>query len=158
MSNPETVNDAVEVVHTRAFDVPLSLVWKVWTEVEHRNQWWGRPGFTTVCELDLRRGGKMSIHMQGPDATIHISGTVEEVVANERLVTSGVIEIDGIAAFNSRLDVSFAEQAGTTSVSIRQTYSNFTGDGKAVIDGASAGWTQQMERLESYLRALRRRS
>jgi hypothetical protein len=54
-----------------------------------------------------------------------------------------------------RLDVSFAEHAGTTSVTVRQTYSNFAGERKYVIDGASAGWTQQMERLEAYLRAKR---
>ena len=153
MNRLETAADAVEVVQARTFDAPLSLVWRVWTEVEHRNQWWGRPGFTTVCELDLRPGGKLSIHMQGPEMTALVSGTVEEVITNERLVTSGVIEMNGVAAFNTRLDVSFADRAGTTSVTVRQTYWNFVGDGKAVIEGASAGWIQQMERLEAYLRA-----
>jgi uncharacterized protein YndB with AHSA1/START domain len=155
MSKPEIVGDVVEVVQTRTFDAPLSLVWKAWTEVEHRNQWWGRPGFTTACELELRAGSKMSIHMQGPDATVHIAGTVEEVVANERLVTAGVIEINGVAAFNSRLDVSFVEHGSATTVTVRQTYSNFAGESKDVIDGASAGWTQQFDRLDDYLRELR---
>jgi uncharacterized protein YndB with AHSA1/START domain len=153
MNHLESANEAVEVVQTRTFDAPLSLVWRVWTEVEHRNQWWGRPGFTTVYELDLWPGGKLSIHMQGAEMTALVSGTVEEVIANERLVTSGVIEMNGAAAFNTRLDVSFAEHAGTTSVTVRQTYWNFAGDSEAVSGGASAGWTQQMERLEAYLRA-----
>jgi uncharacterized protein YndB with AHSA1/START domain len=152
MNHLET-DDAVEIVQTRTFDAPLALVWRVWTEVEHRNQWWGRPGFTTACELDLRPGGKLSIHMQSPEMTALVSGTVEEVIENERLVTSGVMEMDGVAAFNTRLDVSFSEHAGTTSVTVRQTYSNFAGDSKPVIDGASAGWAQQFERLEAYLRA-----
>jgi uncharacterized protein YndB with AHSA1/START domain len=153
MNHLEAANDAVEVVQTRTFDAPLALVWRVWTEVEHRNQWWGRPGFTTVCELDLRPGGKVSIHMQGPEMTALVLGTVDEVVTNERLVTSGVIEMNGVAEFNTRLDVTFAEHAGKTRVTVRQTYSNFAGDSKAVIDGASAGWIQQFERLEAYLRA-----
>lgn len=153
MTHLETAGDVVEVVKTRTFDAPLALVWSVWTEVEHRNQWWGRAGFTTVCELDLRRGGKMSIQMQGPEMTALVSGTVEEVIVNERLVTSGVIEMNGVAEFNARLDVSFAEHAGKTSVTVRHTYWNFAGDRKAVMDGASAGWTEQMERLEAYLRA-----
>jgi uncharacterized protein YndB with AHSA1/START domain len=153
MNHLETAGDVVEVVYSRTFDAPLSLVWRVWTEVEHRNQWWGRPGLTTVCELDLWPGGKLSIHMQGPEMTALVSGTVEEVIVNERLVTSGMIEMNGVAAFTTRLDVSFAEHAGATSVTVRQTYSNFAGDRKAVIDGASVGWTQQMERLEAYLRA-----
>jgi uncharacterized protein YndB with AHSA1/START domain len=153
MNHLETADDAVEVVLARTFDAPLALVWKVWTEVEHRNQWWGRPGFTTVCELDLRPGGKMSIHMRGPDETLLVSGTVEEVIANERLVTSGVLETNGVAVFNSRLDVSFAEHAGTTSVTVRHTYWNFTVDRDTMMSGASMGWTQGMERLEAYLRA-----
>ncbi|HTV93275.1 MAG TPA: SRPBCC domain-containing protein [Verrucomicrobiae bacterium] len=152
MNHLETADDVVEVVKTRTFDAPLSLVWKVWTEVEHRNQWWGRPGFTTVCEHDLRPGGKMSIYMQGPDTTVLISGTVEEVIANERLVTAGVLEIDGVAALNTRLDVSFAEHAGMTSVTVRHTFWNFAGDRNDMLDGASAGWNEQMERLEAYLR------
>ena len=152
MNHLETANDAVEVVQTRTFDAPLSLVWRVWTEVEHRNQWWGRPGFTTVCEHDLVPGGKFSILMQGPEMTALVSGSVEEVIVNERLVTSGVMEMNGVAAFNTRLDVSFAEHAGTTSVTVRQTYWNFAGDSKPVIDGASVGWSEQMDRLEAYLR------
>lgn len=112
MNDLETADDAVEVFQTRTFDAPLAVVWKVWTEVEHRNRWWGRPGSTTVCELDLRSGGKMSIHMQGPHATILVSGTVEEVIANERLVTSGVLEMNGVAAFNSRLDVRLPSTPG----------------------------------------------
>jgi uncharacterized protein YndB with AHSA1/START domain len=154
MNHLETADDVVEVVKTRTFDAPLSLVWKAWTEVEHRNQWWGRPGFTTLCELDLRPGGKMSIQMQGPDATILISGTVEEVISNERLVTAGAIEANGVAVSNARLDVSFVEHAGMTSVTVRHTYWNFAGDRKDVIDGASAGWTEQMDRLEAYLEKL----
>jgi ribosomal-protein-serine acetyltransferase len=124
MSHLEVADDAVEFVKTRTFNASLSLVWRVWTEVEHRNAWWG---------------------------TILVSGTVEEVVANERLVTSGVIEINGVAAFHTRLDVAFAEHAGTTSVTVRQAYWNFAGDRKDVIDGASAGWTVQLDRLEAYI-------
>jgi uncharacterized protein YndB with AHSA1/START domain len=153
MNHLETADDVVEVVKTRTFDAPLALVWRVWTEVEHRNQWWGRAGFTTVCEHDLRPGGTFSIHMQAPEMTALVSGTVEELIENERIVTSGVMEMNGVAAFNTRLDVSFAEHAGKTSVTVRHTYWNFAGDNKTVMDGANAGWTEQMDRLEAYLRA-----
>lgn len=155
MNQLETADDAVEVVQTRTFDAPLALVWKVWTEVEHRNHWWGRPGFTTVCQHDLRAGGTFSIHMHSPDMTILVSGTVDEVIANERLVTSGVLEMNGVAAFNTRLEVAFSAHAGTTSVTVRHTYWNLTVDRDAMMSGASVGWTQQWERLEEYLRARR---
>jgi hypothetical protein len=35
MNHLETADDVVEVVQTRTFDAPLSLVWRVWTEVEY---------------------------------------------------------------------------------------------------------------------------
>jgi uncharacterized protein YndB with AHSA1/START domain len=155
MNHLETADDVVEVVKTRTFDAPLALVWSVWTAAEHRTHWWGRAGFTTVCEHDLRPGGTFSIDMRGFDMTVLISGTVEELIANERIVTTGVLEMNGAAAFNTRLDVSFAEHAGKTTVTVRHTYWNFAGDSKGMIDGANTGWIEQLDRLEAYVRARR---
>jgi hypothetical protein len=69
--------------------------------------------------------------MQKSDMTALVSGTVVEVIANERIVTSGVLEMDGVVAFNTRLDVSFAERAGVTRVTVHHPYWNFAGASKA---------------------------
>ncbi len=73
---------------TRTFDSPRELVFKAWTDPKHVTQWWGPHGFTNpVCELDVRPGGAIRIHMRGPDGTVYpMTGTFHEVVEPERLV------------------------------------------------------------------------
>lgn len=47
------------VVVTRIFDLPLSIVWKAWTEAESLKKWWGPQNFTCPhAEIDFRIGGK----------------------------------------------------------------------------------------------------
>src|SRR6185503_489381 len=48
-----------ELVITRTFDAPRSLVWSVFTDPKHVPNWHTGPaGFTMpVCEIDLRAGG-----------------------------------------------------------------------------------------------------
>ena len=108
-----------------------------------------RPSANTICGP----ARVFSIHMQSSEMTALVSGTVEELIENERIVTSGVMEMNGAVAFNTRLEVSFAEHAGKTSVTVRHTYWKFTGDRNHVSEGANAGWAQQMDRLDAYLRA-----
>lgn len=65
-SEPTTRNETVystptdrELVITRSFDAPRSLVWTVFTDAKHIPNWHiGPEGFTMpVCEIDLRPGG-----------------------------------------------------------------------------------------------------
>ena len=57
-----------ELTVTRVFDAPRELVFTMWTDPEHMAQWWGPQGFTNpVCEMDVRVGGAIRIHMRGPD-------------------------------------------------------------------------------------------
>ena len=58
-----------ELVITRIFDAPREIVFKAWTEPERLKHWWGPKEFTNpVCELDLRPGGAIRIHIRGPMA------------------------------------------------------------------------------------------
>jgi uncharacterized protein YndB with AHSA1/START domain len=42
-----------ELVVTRVFDAPRSLVFKAWTQPEHLARWWGPQGFVNVAwEMD----------------------------------------------------------------------------------------------------------
>jgi len=87
-----------ELVPTRVFDAPRELVWKVWTDPKHVARWWGPHGFTNpVCELDVRPGGAIRIHMRGPDGTVYpMTGVYLEVVEPERIVfTSAALGADG---------------------------------------------------------------
>jgi uncharacterized protein YndB with AHSA1/START domain len=128
----------------------------VWTNPEHVKQWWGPNGFTTpVYDADLRTGGKLVIHMHGPDGTVYPQeGSFEEVVPGERIVTAGTVELNGRAAFVAHTAVTFEDEGQSTRIGVRQTYTDVTPEAKDAMAGAPIGWAQQFERLDVYLRDL----
>ena len=77
-----------EVTIKRTFNAPRAVVFKAWTDPKQLGQWFGPKGFDNpVCEADARPGGKLKIHMRGPDGAIYpCLGTFHEVVEPERLV------------------------------------------------------------------------
>ena len=47
-----------EIVIIREFNAPCELLFKMWTEPEHLNNWWGPKGFKVRTEkLELKPGG-----------------------------------------------------------------------------------------------------
>lgn len=57
-----------EIVSTRIFNVPQTLLFRAWSEPEHLKNWWGPAGFTnTFHEFDFRVGGAWRFTMHGPD-------------------------------------------------------------------------------------------
>ena len=77
-----------EIVFTREFDAPRELVFEVWTDPKHLDQWWGPNGFRTESSaMDLRPGGSWTLMMTGPDGTKYPNKIVYvEVAPPERLV------------------------------------------------------------------------
>ena len=112
------------ILITREFDAPRNLVWKAWTTPELVRRWWhAKRGEVTVCEIDLRVGGKWRYVMVTPDGfEVGFHGEYREVVPNERLVTSetyeglpeGVSEEDGSTVNTA----TFAEADGRTTLTI----------------------------------------
>ena len=70
-SSAVTESSERELVITRIFDAPRSLVFKTWIKPEHLARWWGPRGFDLVsCELDARTGGAIASTCAGPTAAI----------------------------------------------------------------------------------------
>jgi uncharacterized protein YndB with AHSA1/START domain len=143
-----------ELVLTRVFSAPRELVFKVWTDPKHVAQWWGPWGFTNpVCELDLRPGGTILIHMRGPDGTVYpMTGVYKEVVPPERLVfTSAALDSDGNPMFEVLTTVTFAEEGGKTKQILRARVIKRTAQAAPYLAGMEEGWTQSLERLAAYV-------
>jgi uncharacterized protein YndB with AHSA1/START domain/uncharacterized glyoxalase superfamily protein PhnB len=138
---------------THELEAPLARIWTAWTEPAAVSRWWGPHGFTiTSFESDLRPGGVMRYEMQGPDGSVYpSSGTFEDVVPSQRIVTLAKITIGATVAFEARTAVTFEDRGAKTLVSVAQTFSKLTPQGEQAVAGAPEGWAQQFERLEAYL-------
>src|SRR5260370_16948722 len=122
-------NEEQELVLTRVFDAPRELVFKVWTDPKHLALWWGPHGFTNpVCDLDLRPGGAIRIHMRGPDGTVYpTTGIYQEIVESERIVfTNAALDANGDPMFEVLTTVTFAEEGGKTKQILRPRVINKT--------------------------------
>lgn len=147
-------NEEQELVLTHVFDAPRELVFKVWTDPKHVAQWWGPRGFTNpVCELDLRPGGAILIHMRGPDGVVYpMRGVYHEVVPPEKLVfTSAALDSDGNPMFEVLTTVTFAEEGGKTKQILRARVIKKTAQAAPYLAGMEQGWTQSLERLAAHL-------
>ena len=147
-------NEGQELVLTRVFEAPRELVFKVWTDPKHVARWWGPQRFTNpVCELDLRPGGAILIHMRGPDGTVYpMTGVYQEIVRPERLVfTSAALDSDGNPMFEILTTVTFSEENGKTKQILRARVIKKTAQAAPYLAGMEAGWTQSLERLAAYI-------
>jgi uncharacterized protein YndB with AHSA1/START domain len=142
------------VTITRVFDAPRELVFRMWTEPEHMAEWWGPQCFTNpVCELDVRPGGKILIHMRGPDGTVYpMTGIFHEVVALKLIVFTAFAEdIEGNRLLESLTTVTFAAQGSKTKLTVNATAKGLAPIAPQMLAGMEAGWTQSLEKLADLL-------
>ncbi len=143
-----------ELTLTRVFDAPRSLVFKMWTDPKHMAQWWGPKGFDNpVCEIDVRPGGKLRIHMRGPDGTVYpMTGIFREIKEPERLVFVAFAEDEaGTALLESVTTVTFEEQDGKTRLTVEARAVGLAPIAPRMLAGMEAGWTQSLEKLAALL-------
>ena len=88
MEKEKTSTSDRELIITRTLNAPVELVWKVWTEPQHLEKWWGPDGFTnTIGVMDVKPGGEWHLMMHGPDGTDYKNKSVfREVVPCKKLV------------------------------------------------------------------------
>jgi uncharacterized protein YndB with AHSA1/START domain len=143
-----------EIVITRVFDAPRTLVFKAWTDPKQLAQWWGPRGFTNPrCEIDVRPGGLIRIDMRAPNGTVYpMAGVYLEIVEPERLTyTSGALDEKGSQLFEFLHTVTFAEKSGKTTLTIKSRVVKTTAAAAKYIGGFEAGMTQSLERLADQL-------
>ncbi|HZC12581.1 MAG TPA: SRPBCC domain-containing protein, partial [Thermoleophilaceae bacterium] len=105
-----------QILITREFDAPKTLVYKAWTTPELVERWWsGRRGKVTSAEIDLRVGGRWRYVMEaqgGFEVAFH--GEYREIVENERIVSTEVFEgMPEAAALNT---LTLTEEDGRTTL------------------------------------------
>jgi len=135
---------------TRVLDAPREVVFKAWTDVNRLQRWWGPKNFTNpVCEVDVRPGGAMRIHMRGPDGTIYpMTGVYHEIVEPERLVfTASALDSNGEPMFEQLTTVTFEAHGGKTKLTLHASFANIRPEAAPHLAGAEMGWNMSLDRL-----------
>jgi len=140
-----------QILITREFDAPKELVYKAWTTPELVRQWWcGERGEMTVCEIDLRVGGKWRYAMianEGFEVAFH--GEYRELVPNERMVSTeayeGIPDPDEHAALNT---LTLTEVDGRTTLTVLVEHPTQEGRDMHIESGMEGGMQEAMDRLE----------
>ncbi len=144
-----------EVTLTRIIDAPRDLVFEAWTDPKHMARWWGPKYFTNpVCELDVRPGGAILIHMRAPDGTIYpMKGTFLEIVRPERLVFNSIAIEDesGNSILESLTTVTFEEHEGKTKLTVHAAVTRAEPGSEGALAGMEEGWNQSLDKLAEYL-------
>jgi uncharacterized protein YndB with AHSA1/START domain len=112
-----------QILITREFDAPKDLVFRAYTTPELVRRWWhAKRGDVTVCEIDLRVGGKWRYVMVADGGLeVGFHGEYREIVPNEKLVSTEVYEgmPQGDGPEQGTLNtVTFTEADGRTTVTI----------------------------------------
>lgn len=152
-SQTETSSDH-ELVITRIFNAPRSLVWQAWTDPERMTQWLGPKGFTGAVEkMEPHVGGSYRFRISSPErGDLWMQGVNREVVPPERLsYTWTWADVHGRPTGPETLvTVTFAEaDGGRTRLTLRQAVF----DTVVNRDGHREGWSSSFDCLEEYLRA-----
>lgn len=151
----------MDLVLTRLCNASRELVWKAWTDPVEFAKWWGPKGFTNpVCKLDVRVGGKLLVHMRGPDGSpwegpMPMGGAFLEIVPPERLVFTTRAFPDGTGDWKleNRNEVTFSDQDGKTELVLRVTVLKSSPEISQALAGMEMGWNQSLEKLEALVRS-----
>jgi uncharacterized protein YndB with AHSA1/START domain/ketosteroid isomerase-like protein len=139
-----------EITLTRVFDAPRALVFSMWTEAKHLANWWGPHCFTNpVCEVDARPGGKILIHMRGPNGDTHpMGGVFHEVVPHERLVFTTFVEMNGNRIVEGHTTVTLEDHRGKTKLTLQSEAVGFVDFAEQMLAGMEPGWAQSFGKFD----------
>ena len=145
-----------ELTLTRIFDAPPERVWQAWTDPRILAQWWVPKGMAApVCQLDVRPGGKLLIHLSGYGRINPVKGTFQEVVKGERLVftNDGYESLEAAEPVTKSITtVTIRESGGKTELNVHTTVLWTTPETAQYLNGMEATWTGELDKLAQILR------
>lgn len=113
-----------ELLITRDFDAPASLLFSLWTDVNHFAKWMGPEGFT--CEeasIDFRIGGKYRGMIRSKDhGDSWFGGEYREIDPPTRLVFTWMWDTGPSGEVETLITITFREQGdGRTTMTFHQS-------------------------------------
>jgi uncharacterized protein YndB with AHSA1/START domain len=139
-----------EIVITRAFDAPRTVVFDAWTKAEHVAQWWD-PGRAplAVCEIDLRPNGAFRFVNRGPEGMRHpFTGVYREILAPARLVFTTRISPSGAESVGTLV---FSEHGGRTTLTMTIACQSMADRDALLKMRIDVGTSRTLDNLDEYL-------
>jgi uncharacterized protein YndB with AHSA1/START domain len=145
----------------RTFNASEADVWRVWTDADSIQKWWGPKGYTgLVVRNDVREGGSYLWAMKSKQGKMFWNtGTYREVVVNKKIVSTmsfsnengqtipgSQVPVPGRWPNELTVIVEFSESAGKTRVTVREL-----GVPLIVYPLSKIGWAQQFDKLQLLL-------
>ena len=147
-----TTPSDTEIVLTRVFDAPRTLVFEAHSRCEHLKRWWGR-GNPMDCELDFRPGGRYRFVEHTPDGGHYaFRGEYREVVAPERIVMT--FEYEGAPGHVSEETLVLTEQDGRTTLTSTSRFTSRSDRDEMLKSGMESGAAASMDQLAALLTTL----
>jgi uncharacterized protein YndB with AHSA1/START domain len=138
-----------ELVVTRVFDAPPSMVFKAWSEPELFRRWWVPKSVTGVsllsCDMDVRTGGKYRLEFGFGGDTMAFYGKYLDVVPDQRIVWTNDEGEEGAVT-----TVTFEDQGGKTLLTFHELYPSKEALEEAMT-GSAAGLPEQLDQLDELL-------
>ena len=146
--------DGRQLIITRTFAAPAALVYEAMTNPDHIRQWWGAGhGEVTVCEVDLRVGGRWHFAQVTPAGEeVSFSGEYRELDPPGRIVHTEVF--DTIASPPSLVESTYIEQDGATTLRAVITYDSAETVDMVLASGMESGLNDSYDALEKIAQGL----
>ena len=144
-----------QILITREFDAPKQLVYKAWTTPELVKRWWhAKRGEVTICEIDLRVGGRWRyVMLARGEFEVAFHGEYREIVPNERIVSTEVYE--GMPEEEAVTTVNFGEVDGRTILTLLVQHTSKAFRDAHVDSGMEDGLQDALDLLEEVAVSLR---
>ena len=112
-----------QIIITRVFEAPASLLFLAHSKPEHVIRWFGPVGWPlTTCEMDFRVGGRYHFAMTGPgdEPGPPFGGEYLEIEPDRRIVYSNGFKKPGSPRFI--VAITFTEADGKTTLTMVSTF------------------------------------
>lgn len=152
-----TLPSDLEIRIVREFDAPADLVFEVWTNPEHIRNWWGwESDPMTICEFDLRVGGRWRFVAQNEEyGEVAFHGECLDIERPHRLVSTEVFEpYPDSKAVNT---LTLEEEDGVTTMTVVVRHETTEVRDAHVQSGMESGLQHSLDRVDRVLASIRER-
>lgn len=148
-----TLPSPTEARFTRTFAAPRALVFEALTRPEILSRWMiGPDGWAlTVCEVDLRAGGRFRYEWTKPSGTtMGMGGTFDEIAPPSRIVHREIFDTDWTGG-ETVVTTELEQRGGVTHMTLTVRYATTAARDAALATGMTSGMEMSYARLDTIL-------